>query len=211
MSNFLDVDQNTDEWLQLRAGKLTSSSLSKVMANYGKAFGNPGKDLAVEIAIEQITGTYRPSTYTNAHMERGHQEEPIARMLYEDQTFCEVKNGGFFYEGDLGASPDGLVDDDGVIEIKSAIPSVHFGRLKRNGLDPTYKWQCWQNLKISGREWIDFISYCADFPMGKRLFVHRTYAKDCAEQFSQIDSRVSEFMAEVKIAKSIIEDIGAKL
>ena len=121
---FHDINQNTDEWHQLRAGKITSSALSKAMANFGKAFGEPAKKYAVSIAVEQLTGVPISSDYTNDHMARGHDEEPIARMLYEQEYFCEVSNGGFFDLGDIGCSPDGLVYDDGVIEIKSAIPSI---------------------------------------------------------------------------------------
>ena len=80
MFEFYDVEQNTDAWLQLRAGKLTSSNLGKVMANYGKAFGDPAKKLAVQIAIEQITGKPQESGYSNDHMDRGHEQEPIARI-----------------------------------------------------------------------------------------------------------------------------------
>jgi len=80
MFEFHDVDQNTDEWFAMRAGLLTSSKLGTVMANYGKAFGDPAKKYAVNIAIEQITGQPIPSTFSNDHMERGHEQEPVARM-----------------------------------------------------------------------------------------------------------------------------------
>ena len=78
---FHDVEQNTDEWLQLRAGKLTGSSVGSVMANFGKAFGDPAKRLAVNIAVEQLRKEPLISDYTNEHMDRGHAEEPIARSL----------------------------------------------------------------------------------------------------------------------------------
>ena len=95
MFEFHDVDQNTDEWFAMRAGLLTSSKLGTIMANYGKAFGEPAKKYAVNIAIEQITSKPIASSYSNEHMERGHEQEPIARMLYEEETFSEVSNGGF--------------------------------------------------------------------------------------------------------------------
>ena len=93
---FVDVEQNSDEWFSLRGGKLTSSKLGTIMANYGKAFGEPAKKYAVNIAIEQITGNPISSDYSNDHMERGHEQEPVARMLYEQETFCNVTNGGFW-------------------------------------------------------------------------------------------------------------------
>ena len=87
---FHNVSQNTDEWYQLRAGKVTASSLNKIMANYGKAFGDPAKKYAVDIAVQQLTGATSGGGYTNEHMDRGHEEEPLAVMDYESQYFCTV-------------------------------------------------------------------------------------------------------------------------
>jgi len=160
MFKFIDIEQNTDEWFELRGGRLTSSKLGVVMSSYGKAFGEPAKKYAVNIAIEQITGIAIPSDYSNAHMQRGHEQEPIARMMYEDDTFCDVDEGGFFMSDFVGCSPDGLVDDDGVIEIKSVIATTQFATVKRQSLDPAYRWQCIGNLKFTGRDWLDYVSYC---------------------------------------------------
>ena len=204
MFDFIDVDQNTDEWFLLRSGKLTSSKLGTIMANYGKAFGEPAKKYAVNIAIEQITGNPILSDYTNAHMERGHEQEPFARALYEEETFCDVSNGGFFEGGFVGCSPDGLVSKDGVIEIKSVIGSVHFANIKRQTVDPAYRWQCIGNLKFTGRDWLDFISYCADFPVGKQLYTHRLLQKDLTEEFRMIDSRIAQFENLVHDTKQLI-------
>jgi hypothetical protein len=193
MLRFHDVEQNTDEWLMLRAGKPTSSALGKVMANFGAAFGKPAKDYAVSICIERMTGRPLSGGFSNSHTERGHEQEPLAVLAYEDQTFSQVLNGGFFELDDIGCSPDGLVADDGLIEIKSVIPSVHYANLSRQSYDPTYKWQLYGNLKITGREWIDFISFCPDFPEEKQLYVCRLYRSQLTEQFAQIDTRLDEF------------------
>lgn len=190
---FHDVDQNTDEWLALRCGKITGSAIGKVMANEGKAFGEPAKNYAIQIAIERITGRHAESSYSNAHMERGHEQEPLARMAYEDEFFCEVSNGGFFECGNEGCSPDGRVYDDGLIEIKSVIPSVHYQTIKRGSFDPKYKWQLYFALKTTGRAWIDFVSYCHDFPSGKKLYVHRIYAKEYLGFFGSLNKRIGEF------------------
>lgn len=203
---FHDIDQNTPEWLDLRVGKLTGSATSKVMANYGKVFGEPAKKMAVNIAVEQITGHRLASeSYSNAHMERGHEQEPIARMLYEEEQFIDVDNGGFFDCGFTGCSPDGLVGDNGLIEIKSVIPSVHYANIKRNNIDPSYQWQIFFNLKETGREWIDFISFCADFPPESKLFVHRVYAEDSEEQFNKLNSRTADFKELVDEVKNNIK------
>lgn len=190
---FYDIEQNTEEWLDLRVGLYTSSNAGKVMANYGKAFGDPAKKYAVQIAIEQITGKKQSSDYNNDHMERGHEEEPLARMAYCEEMFCDVSNGGFFGSNFIGCSPDGLVNDCGVIEIKSVIPSVHFANVKRGTVDPAYKWQCIGNLKYTEREWLDFVSFCNTYPDDKKLFVYRIFAKNLQEEFAMLDARTTEF------------------
>jgi len=204
MLEFHDVKQNTDEWFGMRGGKFTYSKGGVIMANFGKSFGEPAKKYAVNIAIEQITGKPIPSNFTNEHMQRGHEQEPIAIDLYEQETFCEVSNGGFFCSDFIGCSPDGLVYDDGVIEVKSVISSVHYANVKRQNVDPAYKWQCYGNLKSTGRKWLDFISYCADYPEGKQLFIHRIYPENLVEEFKQIDERVEQFKKLVDESKTRI-------
>lgn len=198
------IQQNSEEWEQLRVGKVTGSVLGTIMANDGKAFGDPAKALAVNIALEQITGNRISSGYSNAHMERGHEQEPIARMLYQDEMFCDVLNGGFFDCGKLGCSPDGCVNDDGLIEIKSVISTTHFKTVSRQSFDPSYKWQLIGNMKIAQKEWIDFISYCADFPVGKQLFIHRLHADHCKAEYANIDARLDMFFEYVDSVKSAI-------
>ena len=200
-----DVEQNTDEWLDLRAGKVTGSSIGKIMANYGKAFGDPAKSLAAVIAVEQLTGKRVQSCgYSNSDMDRGHEQEPAARMLYEETFFTDVDNGGFYDNGDTGSSPDGRVNDNGLIEIKSAIVSIHYERIRKNNYDSQYRWQLPFNLRESGREWIDFVSYCEDFPEDKRLFVIRKTKDQFAEEFRMIESRLEEFWLIVDDIKKTI-------
>ena len=201
-----DIPQNTDFWLDLRAGKVTGSSISKVMANYGKAFGKHAKDLAATIAVEQLTGNRQNSNhYTNPHMDRGHVEEPIARALYEDTYFTDVTHGGFYDNGGTGSSPDGNVGDDGLVEIKSAIISVHYDRIRKGTFDSKYKWQFLFNMREAKRSWIDFISYCADFPDSSKLYVYRLNADDFKEEMQMIESRLSGFDELVRQIKEKIQ------
>lgn len=207
MLKFYNIQQNTDEWDALRAGKVTSSELSSVMANFGKAFGEPAKKYAANIAVEQINGhKLNSESYSNANMERGHIQEPLARKAYEGFEFVDVDNGGFFENGNVGASPDGLVAKNGLIEIKSALAHIHLKRIQSQTYDPTYKWQLIGNLKITEREWIDFISYCADFPKDKQLYVRRLYAEQVKAEFKQIDERLEQFFELVEKNKQIINN-----
>lgn len=174
------------------------------MANYGKAFGEPAKKYALKLALERIKNCKSEYNYSNAHMERGHEQEPIARMLYEDLYFTEVTNGGFFDCGFYGDSPDGLVDNDGVIEIKSVIDTTHYANIKRGAIDPSYKWQVIGHLDCTGREWCDFISYCADFPETSQLIAYRIYRKDVIEEIKMLSERRKLFN---DLIKNLIREI----
>ncbi len=249
---FHNIEQNTDEWLDMRIAKVTGSAVGKIMAssrelsilkvgkdgfkianmatktvlakpyetkidaekalsvmytkNPEKSFTDTAKKAAITIARESVTGKRSlVESYSNAHMERGHEQEPLARTLYEDLTFCDVANGGFYDNGLTGCSPDGRVNDDGLIEIKSVIDTTHFATMQRNSFDPAYRWQLYFNLKESGREWIDFVSYCADFPEQTQLFCHRIHANLSGEAFKQIDLRLLEFEVLVCDYKKIIK------
>jgi hypothetical protein len=191
---FHDVQQNTDEWQALRCGRATASNFGTFMANDGKGFGDPAKRYALQIALEISTGKKAEYSFSNEHMERGHEQEPIARMLYEETTFCDVSNGGFFDCGDYGDSPDGLVNGDGVIEIKSVIAPTHYATLLRGSYDPAYKWQLVGHLDCTGREWVDFVSYCADFPIDKQLLTYRICRADVHAELVRLQERRASFL-----------------
>lgn len=191
---FHNVQQNTDEWLALRVGKVTASNFACFMANNGKAFGDPAKRYALQIALERATGNRSEYSFSNEHMERGHEQEPVARMMYEQENYVDVSNGGFFDCGEYGDSPDGLVGNHGVIEIKSVIAPTHYATLTRGSFDPSYRWQLVGHLDCTGRDWVDFISYCADFPLDKQLIVHRLNREQCEKELKELDARRGEFL-----------------
>jgi hypothetical protein len=195
---FHDVEQNSDAWFELRVGKATASNFGCFMANDGKAFGDPAKKYALQIALERITGKKAEFSFSNEHMERGQEQEPVARMLYEDEHFVEVSNGGFFDCGDYGDSPDGLIGDDGAIEIKSVTAPTHYATLTRESYDPAYKWQLIGHLDCTGRDWVDFISYCSDFPREQQLIVHRLLRDDVADELKRLNERRAEFLGMVQ-------------
>lgn len=189
-----DVEQNTDEWQALRLGKATASSFGCFMANEGKAFGDPAKKYALQIALERATGRKAEFSFSNDHMERGHEQEPVARMLYEDEFFVSVTNGGFFDCGDHGDSPDGLIGSDGVIEIKSVTAATHYATLRRGAFDPAYRWQLVGHLDCTGRDYVDFVSYCSEFPEASRLIVYRSDRDDFAEEIKRLQDRREAFL-----------------
>lgn len=194
MSDFHDVEQNTDAWQALRLGKATASNFGTFMANFGKPFGEPAKRYALQIALERLTSKKADHSFSNDHMVRGHEQEPIARMLYAEESFCNVTNGGFFCCGQYGDSPDGLVTTQGVVEIKSVIASTHYDTIQRGSFDPSYKWQLVGHLDCTKRLWVDFVSYCSDFPDGQQLSIHRLYRDQCEDELEMLASRRSEFL-----------------
>ena len=189
-----DIQQNTEDWQALRCGKVTASNFGVIMANNGKDFGEPAKRYALQIALERVTGKKTESGFSNEHTERGHEQEPIARMLYEDEHFTSVSNGGFFDCELYGDSPDGLVDHDGVIEIKSVIPATHYATMKRGSFDPAYRWQLIGHLDCTGREWVDFVSYCSEFPEAKQLIVHRLHRANYTVELQALAERRAAFI-----------------
>lgn len=195
---FHDVKQNTEEWEALRLGKATASNFAKFMANDGKAFGDPAKRYALQLALEIETGRKAEHSFSNDDMERGHEQEPIARMLYEDQNFVDVTNGGFFDWGTYGDSPDGLVGSDGVTEFKSVTAAVHYATLQRGSFDPAYRWQLVGHLDCTGRDWVDFASYCSDFPTATQLLVYRLWRRECELEIARLRARRSEFLELVR-------------
>lgn len=199
-----DVEQNGDEWLNLRLGKATASQFGTFMANDGAAFGDPAKRYALQLALERITFQRSAYSFRNDDMDRGHAQEPIARALYESETFCPVQGGGFFDCGDYGDSPDGLIGSDGVLEIKSVIAPVHYATLKRGTFDPSYKWQLVGHLDCTGRDWVDFVSYCADFPEGAQLLIYRVTRDDFKAELVRLAERRALFL---ELVESITESL----
>lgn len=193
---WVDVKQNTDEWFNLRLGKVTSSNFHKIMANPGKAFGKPAIEYAQKLSLEVVTGLRdESSSYSNSYMARGHELEPVAIDLYEIEKFTRITNGGFNYSGRIGDSPDGNVGENGCIEVKSVIPNTQWIRLKKGGIDTAYKWQIQGHLEYGGKEWCDFVSYCPEMPENKQLHIVRVFRDE--EMIKDMKSRIEDFLIEI--------------
>lgn len=189
-----DVEQNTDVWVQLRVGKATGSNAGCYMANGDGAFGEPAKKYALQVALEIATGRKAEFSFSNDHTERGHEQEPVAKMHYEDAEFVTVTNGGFFDCVDHGDSPDGLIGTDGVLEIKCVTAAVHYATLKRGSFDPAYRWQLVSHLDCTGRDWVDFVSFCSEFPEASQLIVYRSTRDDFKEELVRLAERRAKFL-----------------
>ncbi|XKM12699.1 YqaJ viral recombinase family protein [Orbaceae bacterium ac157xtp] len=201
---WIDIEQNTNEWLAVRLGKITASQFGVVMVDSAGNFGATAQKYALKLALERINGKSSSNQVKTYHMKRGHEQEPIARQLYEQEYFTRVKNGGFFDCEYYGDSPDGLVGVDGIIEIKSVIDSVHYDNLIRESYDPNYKWQIIGHLECTGRDWCDFVSYCADFPPESQIIVYRIHKHEVEAEIKLLAERREKFNLYVEDIKERI-------
>ncbi len=190
---FHSVDQNTEEWHELRRGKPTSSNFATILANAPKAFGNPAIQYAQRVAIEGKTNV-TIETFQNDWMEKGLELEQDAREAYQMATFTDVLPGGFAELDRFGSSSDGLVGP-GMIEIKCPKYSTHFDSLVKGGYDSKYQWQMRGQMWVYDKPWVDFVSYCPDLPQNKQLYIFRV-ERDKAEEDHMI-ARLNQFVSQV--------------
>jgi len=188
---FHKVDQNSDEWFDLRLGKITSSNFGTIMANDGKAFGEPAKKYAMRVVIEAMTGN-RLETFKDKNMERGNELEPLAREQYQDDTMNELKDGGFMEFDRFGDSIDGLINKNGGLEIKCVLYNTHFKRILKGEYDTSYQWQIAGHIWLHELEWVDFVSYCPEFPTKNNLYIFKVNRDE--EMIIRLEKRLNDFV-----------------
>lgn len=186
--------QGSDEWLEARLGCATASCFADVMA---KGEGIVRKKYMRRIVAERLTGKSVES-FSNPHLERGTEQEGYARMEYESATGNLVQEVGFLRHPEImaGASPDGIIDANGGIEIKSVIPTVQIETIERGAYPAQHKPQIMGNLWISEREWWDYVSYSPDMPDPLRLYVFRVHRDD--EYIQNLEAEVIRFLSEAE-------------
>ncbi len=164
----INVEQGSEGWFKAREFKLTGSHAQEI-GNYGKGLDT----YCLKLASEYYS-TATKEHFTSKDTERGNELEPIARGMYELDRGVEVVEVGFIKISDyVGCSPDGLVGDDGLIEIKSPDDIGHF-RMIINGekeIDSKYLWQVQMNLLLTDRKWADLIFYNPNFK--ENMIVYR--------------------------------------
>jgi putative phage-type endonuclease len=155
------VEQNSDEWFALRRGKFTASTFKDLFMDENT---RGYKNAIYKVAFERLTNT-SPESFTNEYIQRGTELEPEARAWYEFEKNVEVIKAGFFEYNDwIGASPDGLVGDSGLIEIKCPKFSTMMDYLIKKELPKTHFHQVHGQLLITDRQWCDFIAYHPSLP-----------------------------------------------
>ena len=191
MKMYKDIEQRSVDWFALRMGKATGSVADKVVSD-----SSPFKTLVMQKACEWINQKSVESGYFNDDMQRGIDNENIARMLYEMKTGNRVDHCAFIeYNDYAGYSPDGLVDDDGMIEIKCPRANTHLSYMV-GGIPSNYRWQMQFGLFCSGRQWCDFVSFNEDFDDEHKIFTSR-FGIDTKAQ-TKIRTKLMEFENEIK-------------
>lgn len=167
-----DLEQGSDEWHDQRRGIVTASVVGRLITPATiKPANNPeSRSLTVQLAAERITGWTDP-TYVSDDMLRGREDEPRAVDLYSEH-YAPVTTVGFMVRDDwgfkIGYSPDGLVSDEGSIEVKSRRPKEHLATILDDAVPPKNMAQIQCGLLVSGRLWCDYLSYCGGMPMWRK-------------------------------------------
>lgn len=174
MKIYKDLEQGSLEWLEARRGIITASEVKLLVTPTGKIANNEKtRAHQWELLAQRVSGYVEPA-YISDDMLRGMHDEVIARDLYS-RHYVQVDEVGFItndFDGvTIGCSPDGLVADDGMIEIKSRRQKYQIETIATDTVPPEYMLQLQCALLVASREWIDFVSYCAGLPM----FVKRVY------------------------------------
>lgn len=177
----INCDQGTLEWFEHRRGIPTASMFQTVMAS-GKTPGTAslGRAKYMRVLAGQIITRECIEGYTNDHMARGAVQESAIRKHYAFENDVEPVAAGFIKNGRAGYSPDSLIGQDGLVEVKSKIPDLLIELLLADRFPPEHRWQCQGGLWVSEREWIDFVAgWVSDIDVSPErrlpLFVKRAY------------------------------------
>lgn len=191
------MEQRSPEWFAHRLGRVTASRIADVMAQTKTGPGAARKNYMADLVAERLTGTARDG-FTNAAMQWGTDTEPQARAAYEFMADVSVQEVGFIDHPTLamaGASPDGIIGDDGMVEIKCPNTATHIDTLLTGKIDGKYHKQMQFQLACAGRAWCDFVSFDPRLPAEMQLWVHRV-ERD-ASAILEIENAVSAFLADL--------------
>lgn len=192
-----DIIQGSPEWQAMRLGRLTASRVADAVAKTKTGYGASRANLMATLIIERLTGEVQ-ETYTNAAMQHGIDTEPQARAAYCFYRDAEVTQIGFVDHPNIGmsgCSPDGLIGDDGMLEIKCPNTATHLETLLDGAVPGKYVTQMQWQMACTGRQWCDFVSFDPRLPESMRLFVKRV-PRDNA-RIEELSGEVIAFLVEL--------------
>jgi hypothetical protein len=203
----VDFPQGSAEWAAARAGKVTASRTTDVLSRSRdrKSEGATRRKYKAQIIAEILTGKPQENAFTSRAMEEGIENEPFARAAYEVKRMIAVDTVGFVLHPSIersGASPDGLVGADGMVQFKCPEPHTHLGYLLEGIVPSDYEPQMQWEMACTGRAWSDFVSYCPAFPAPHNLLIVR---------LPRDEKRILEITAEVGVFLTEADQIIARL
>lgn len=198
--------QRSPEWYEAKAGKVSSSRIAAVEAKLARKDGEAAAraNLKLDLLAEGLSGLLVPH-YVSKLMQEGLENEPLARTAYELHTGNEVEQTGFIQHPTIdraGASPDGLVGEDGLIEIKCPATATHVEYLLAGIVPEEYEPQMMWQMACTGRQWVDFVSFDCRLPEHLQLFIRRLDRNEA--RISALELEVTQFIKE-------IDELAAKL
>lgn len=191
-----EISQGSPEWLALRCGKVTASRFADVLSKgKGSAPSKTRQSYLYELAAERITGLTQDS-FTNSYMQWGTETEPNARAYYElDQNVTTETVAFIMMNNDIGASPDSLVGEDGLLEIKCPKTTTQIERVLTGTFPSEYQAQVQGQLWVSGRQWCDFVSFDPRINSDKKYFKIRVQRDE--EYIKNLETEVTKFVEEL--------------
>ena len=196
------MEQRTPEWYAARLGKVTASRVADITSKTKSGYSTSRANYMAELLCERLTGT-KADGYVNAAMQWGIDIEPSAREAYQSLLGVLVEETGFVNHPDItmaGASPDGLIGDVGMVEIKCPTTSVHIDTLMSGIVPSKHMAQIQWQMACTGRNWCDFVSYDPRMPENMWMFVQRvdrdeTYIEEITKEvnlfLSELDTKIS--------------------
>ena len=192
------IEQGSDAWKALRAGKVTASRVADVLSKVKSGESAGRKNYRMDLVAERLTGKPADS-FTNSAMQWGTEQEPFARIAYETHKGLFVEQVPFVDHPTIewfGCSPDGLVGEDGLLEIKCPNTTTHLEYLQEGKPPSKYIPQMMAQMACTGRKWCDFASFDPRLPEDLQLFVVRLNWDDAYIQ--EMESEIKQFLNEVE-------------
>jgi len=192
------MEQRSSDWFAIRLGRVTASRITDVTARTKTGWGAGRANYKAQLIAERLTGQQQDS-FTNAAMQWGIDTEAAARTAYCFLHDAKVVEEGFVIHPAIemsGASPDGLVGSNGLVEIKCPNTATHIDTLKAQTIPSKYVPQMLWQMACCEREWCDFASFDPRLPEEMQLFVKRLHRDDAA--VAELEAAVREFLAEVE-------------
>jgi len=191
------MEQGTEEWFTIRIGKVTASRVADVIAKTKTGYSATRDNYMAQLVCERLTGQ-KGDSFSNAAMQHGTDTEPLARAAYEAYADVLVDEVGFVPHPTIemaGASPDGLVGEDGLLEIKCPNTATHIETLISKVVPGKYNTQMQFQMACTGRQWCDFVSFDNRLPEMFQMFVTRVQRDEVFIRL--IEAEIVQFIAEL--------------